>query len=47
MQDLLDILSITGGVPKYLEEVDPSIPAEENIRQLCFTREGILFRDFN
>ena len=47
MQDVLDVLSITGGVPKYLEEIDPSIPAEENIRQMCFTREGILFRDFN
>ncbi len=47
MHEMLDILSITGGVPKYLEEVDPSIPSEENIRRLCFTREGILFRDFN
>lgn len=47
MQDMLDILSITGGVPKYLEEVDPAISSEESIRQMCFTREGILFRDFN
>ena len=47
MQDMLDILSITGGVPKYLEEVDPAISSEESIRQMCFTREGILLRDFN
>ena len=47
MHEMLDILSITGGVPKYLEEIDMSIPSEENIRRLCFTREGILFRDFN
>ena len=45
--DMLDILSITGGVPKYLEEIDPSLTSEENIRQLCFSRDGILFRDFN
>lgn len=42
----LNVLSITGGVPKYLEEVDPAISAEENIRRLCFHREGILFREF-
>ena len=45
--EMLDVLSVTGGVPKYLEELDPSLSADENIRQLCFTREGMLFRDFN
>ena len=45
--EMLDVLSITGGVPKYLEEIDPALPSDENIRQLCFSREGILFRDFN
>ncbi len=42
----LNLLSITGGVPKYLEEVDPGFSSEENIRRLCFQREGILFREF-
>ena len=45
--EMLDVLSVTGGVPKYLEELNPSLSADENIRQLCFTREGMLFRDFN
>lgn len=40
------ILSITGGVPKYLEEIDPSVEAEENISQLCFTKGGILVDEF-
>jgi uncharacterized protein len=40
--DLLKILSITGGVPWYLERVEPSITANENIRQLCFTANGTL-----
>ena len=40
-------LSVTGGVPKYLEELDPGLSAEENIRRLCFQREGMLFRDFD
>ena len=45
--EILDVLSVTGGVPKYLEEINPGVSSDENIRQLCFTREGILFRDFN
>ena len=47
ISEMLDVLSVTGGVPKYLEEINPSLSSDENIRQLCFTREGILFRDFN
>lgn len=43
----LNVLSVTGGVPKYLEEVDPGVSSEENIRRLCFHREGILFREFD
>jgi AAA+ ATPase superfamily predicted ATPase len=43
----LSLLSVTGGVPKYLEEIDPGLLAEENIRRLCFQREGILFREFD
>jgi len=42
----IDFLSVTGGVPKYLEELDPTKSAEANIRELCFTRTGLLFRDF-
>lgn len=43
----LNMLSVTGGVPKYLEELDPGLSADENIRRLCFQREGILFREFD
>ena len=47
MREMLDVLSITGGIPKYLEEIDVSLDADENIRRLCFVPEGYLFRDFN
>ena len=43
----LDFLSVTGGVPKYLEELKPQLDANENIRQLCFSPDGILYRDFD
>ncbi len=43
----LKVLSITGGVPRYLEEINPSMSAEENIKRLCFQQEGILFNEFS
>ncbi|MFC1616808.1 ATP-binding protein [Candidatus Margulisiibacteriota bacterium] len=42
----LKVLSVTGGVPKYLEEIQPNLSAEENIRLLCFRKEGMLFNEF-
>ena len=46
-REILDVLAVTGGVPRYLEEMDFALPADENIRRTCFTPEGYLFRDFN
>lgn len=46
-QEKLLMLSVTGGVPRYLEAIDPKIPSQQNIKNLCFTREGILFTEFN
>ena len=46
VREMLDVLSVTGGVPRYLEEIDPSLPADENLRLMCFSPEGYLFRDF-
>lgn len=45
--DILKTLAVTGGVPRYLEEVIPRRPVDENIRRLCFTPEGLLFREFD
>ncbi len=44
--EIFKILSVTGGVPRYLEEVQLALRAEENIRQLCFTERGLLFREY-
>ena len=45
--DILDVLSVTGGVPKYLNEIDPRLSPDENIRRLCFDPDGYLFKDFD
>ena len=41
------LLGVTGGVPRYLEEIDPKKSAEENIKRLCFDKEGVLFDEFD
>ena len=43
----LDILSLTGGVPKYLEEIRPELSVDENFRRLCFLPRSLLFREFD
>lgn len=35
-----------GGVPRYLEEIDPSLTTDENVRRLAFLKGGTLFKDF-
>lgn len=43
----LRILAVTGGVPRYLEEIDPKLSAEQNIENLCFKPSGLLFDEFD
>ena len=45
--DKLKLLSVTGGIPRYLEEIQSQTPADDNIRALCFQKEGILFSEFD
>lgn len=45
-REVLDLLSVTGGVPRYLEEIDPAVSVEENLKRMCFSPDGFLFKDF-
>jgi AAA+ ATPase superfamily predicted ATPase len=45
--DKLQLLAVTGGVPKYLEEINPKQSVDENIRRLCFSPGGYLYVDFD
>lgn len=47
VRERIDLLSVTGGVPKYLEEVRPEVSVDENIRRMCFMSRGMLFREFD
>jgi uncharacterized protein len=43
----LRLLAVTGGVPRYLEEINPALSADANIQRMCFSREGLLFTEFD
>ena len=44
---MFDVLSVTGGVPKYLELMNPRLSPAENLKALCFTPGGILVDEFD
>jgi len=41
------LLCVTGGVPRYLEEIDPKLDAEKNIKRLAFSAGGLLVDEFD
>ncbi|MBQ7191159.1 MAG: AAA family ATPase [Kiritimatiellae bacterium] len=45
--DIFDVLSVTGGVPKYLELINPRFSPAENLKALCFTPGGVLVDEFD
>jgi AAA+ ATPase superfamily predicted ATPase len=40
------LLAITGGIPWYLEQLQPDVTAEKNIRYLCFTEGAIFLEEY-
>ena len=45
--EIFKILSVFGGVPWYLEHLNPNISADENIKKLCFLQESLLAHEFD
>ncbi|MBF0209074.1 MAG: hypothetical protein HQK53_19615, partial [Oligoflexia bacterium] len=35
-----------GGIPKYLEQINPSLSVEKNLNQLCFTPNGFFVEEY-
>ncbi len=44
--DFFKILSVTGGIPWYLEQIQSFQSADENIKRLCFEKNGLLIHEF-
>lgn len=45
-QQILKIYMATGGIPLYLDHIQKGLSADQNIDSLCFTKSGILFKEF-
>jgi AAA+ ATPase superfamily predicted ATPase len=45
--DFFKILSVIGGVPWYLEQIQMHLSADENIKRLCFEKNGLLVHEFD
>jgi len=44
---ILQIYMTTGGIPHYLEHIKSGFSATQNIDMLCFSKDGILFKEFH
>jgi uncharacterized protein len=40
------VLSVTGGVPWYIEQIQGNFTADDNIRRQCFTKGAALFEEY-
>ena len=46
-REIIDVLSVTGGVPRYLKEIIPGASASTNLERLAFRPNSILRIDFD
>ncbi len=44
--EFYQLLSTFGGIPWYLEQIDPHKSPEQNILDLCFNSSGLLYNEF-
>lgn len=45
--EICKLLGVTGGIPRYLEEVQKGLTVDENIKKMCFRPDGLLYREFD
>ncbi|WP_165380404.1 AAA family ATPase [Candidatus Finniella inopinata] len=45
--EIYEILSITGGIPWYLEKIIPSETVDTNLKNLCFKKDSIFVQEFD
>ncbi|WP_246432733.1 MULTISPECIES: AAA family ATPase [Wolbachia] len=46
-QQILQIYMAMGGIPHYLKEISKGLSATQNINEICFQKEGLLFDEFD
>jgi uncharacterized protein len=46
INEIAEFLMVFGGVPKYLEQIDPKRSLSQNIDQLCLNKNGFFINEF-
>jgi hypothetical protein len=46
-EQVLDLYLVMGGIPFYLKSIEKGLSAAQNINQLCFTANGLLYEEFD
>ncbi|MBP9693855.1 MAG: ATP-binding protein [Alphaproteobacteria bacterium] len=46
-QDILNLYMAIGGIPYYLNHLDPAKSFSQNINELCFKQDGLLYNEFS
>jgi uncharacterized protein len=46
-KQVLFLYMVVGGIPHYLNQVQKGLSVSQNVDKLCFTKNGILFKEFN
>jgi AAA+ ATPase superfamily predicted ATPase len=46
LYEKLMVLSVVGGIPWYIEQIKPIYSAADNIKKLCFDKDGLLVREY-
>jgi len=47
VHEIITILSVTGGIPWYLEQINPHKTADLNLKNLCFNKNGLLVNEID
>jgi len=45
--NILELYMAMGGVPLYLQQVRKGLSATQNINEICFSRDGLLYNEFD
>ncbi|MCC5832667.1 MAG: ATP-binding protein [Chlamydiales bacterium] len=46
-RQILELYMVTGGIPYYLNHIQKGISAAQNISEMAFSKQGILYQDFD
>lgn len=44
---ILNLYMVFGGIPLYLNQIQKNLTSEQNIDNICFSRDGLLFNELN